>query len=367
MTDRGDIPEVRAAVGLFRNRWLVFFAAAVGAVAVAASVGAVGVAAVTVAAAVSTVWALTHPRSFGWIVGIQHHDDNGEPTLRLAELGPGPLLAPARPLPPPAAVLPPHGLRTVPVGQILDDFNQPTGGQWTLSPWGSHTLVAGITGAGKSGVFWALMHGLGPYVQCGSVVLHGIDPKMGVELGAGRELFKRIAHGREWWVDAADMVKDLSDKMFKRGLDEMYPNRIRFHIPTPAAPLHILIIDELASITRLEAKRRTPITDPLHDIMEKGRAAGFSVVGAVQDPRAETIPFRPLFSTFVMLHLPSTIIDPICGPGSRELGMRCDQISPSQPGTAFVMDETMTPMKVKAYWHDDADVLSMAHRYGRVS
>jgi S-DNA-T family DNA segregation ATPase FtsK/SpoIIIE len=61
-------------------------------------------------------------------------------------------------------------LGAVPVGRRED------GGAWTVRLRGSHTLVAGATGAGKSAVLWSLTRGLGPGIRDGLVRLWVLDP-----------------------------------------------------------------------------------------------------------------------------------------------------------------------------------------------
>jgi DNA segregation ATPase FtsK/SpoIIIE, S-DNA-T family len=79
-------------------------------------------------------------------------------------------------------------LGAVPVGRRED------GRAWTLRLRGSHTLVAGATGAGKSAVLWSLTRGLGPAIRDGLVRLWVLDPKGGMELAAGAPLFARFAY-----------------------------------------------------------------------------------------------------------------------------------------------------------------------------
>ena len=66
---------------------------------------------------------------------------------------------------------------------------------WRLKLVGSHVLLVGRTGAGKSAVLWAIIFGLAPLVRAGLVKLWVIDPKGGMELAVGRPLFDRFAYG----------------------------------------------------------------------------------------------------------------------------------------------------------------------------
>ncbi len=67
----------------------------------------------------------------------------------------------------------------MPVGVVED------GAPWALPVLGTHLLVAGATGAGKGSVVWSLIRGLAPAIRDGSVQLWVVDPKGGMELGAG--------------------------------------------------------------------------------------------------------------------------------------------------------------------------------------
>jgi S-DNA-T family DNA segregation ATPase FtsK/SpoIIIE len=53
------------------------------------------------------------------------------------------------------------------------------GASWTVRLRGSHTLIAGATGAGKGSVLWSLIQGLGPAIRDGLVKLWVLDPKGG--------------------------------------------------------------------------------------------------------------------------------------------------------------------------------------------
>ncbi len=67
------------------------------------------------------------------------------------------------------------------------------GDPWTVQLRGSHTLIAGATGAGKESVLWSLIRGLGPAIRDGLVRLWVVDPKGGLEVAAGRPLFDQFA------------------------------------------------------------------------------------------------------------------------------------------------------------------------------
>ena len=70
---------------------------------------------------------------------------------------------------------------------------------------GSHVLLVGAQGAGKSSVEWSIVDQLAPAIADGTVELWGIDPKA-MELAAGEPLFARLAY-----ADPEDYAHTLED------------------------------------------------------------------------------------------------------------------------------------------------------------
>ncbi|WP_422389012.1 FtsK/SpoIIIE domain-containing protein [Janibacter alittae] len=69
------------------------------------------------------------------------------------------------------------------------------GDPWSIRIKGTHTLIAGATGAGKGSVLWSLVAGLKASVLNHTVEIWAIDPKGGMELGLGRGAFSRFEGG----------------------------------------------------------------------------------------------------------------------------------------------------------------------------
>ena len=77
------------------------------------------------------------------------------------------------------------------------------GAPFLLPLLGSHTLIAGITGAGKGSVIWTIVLRLVPAIDAGVVRSWGFDPKR-MELAIGREFFSdRYAADADAMVAAA--------------------------------------------------------------------------------------------------------------------------------------------------------------------
>jgi S-DNA-T family DNA segregation ATPase FtsK/SpoIIIE len=132
-------------------------------------------------------------------------------------------------------------LTDIPVG-VRED-----GQPWTLRLGGSHVLVGGCVGAGKSSVIWSLVRGLAPAVRDGLVELWVCDPKGGMELAAGTPLFTRFAWTPlgmvELLEDAAALMEARCDRF--RGVT-------RLHAPTVDEPAVVVILDEVARLTAYE-------------------------------------------------------------------------------------------------------------------
>lgn len=247
-------------------------------------------------------------------------------------------------------------LEAVPVGRRED------GKPWTLRVRGSHTLIAGATGAGKGSVLWDLIRGVAPAVADGLVKLWVLDPKGGMELVAGAPLFHRFCHD-----DAGEMADVLEDAVTEmRARAGRLRGVTRLHTPTPDEPLIVIVVDELASLTAYterDEKRRIAAALPL--LLSQGRAVGVVVVAALQDPRKEVLPFRDLFPTRVALALVEPEqTDLVLGRGARDRGADCSRL-PLKSGLAWVWsDGEPAPTRVRAAWVSDDDIAATVARYG---
>jgi DNA segregation ATPase FtsK/SpoIIIE, S-DNA-T family len=248
-------------------------------------------------------------------------------------------------------------LSAVPVG--ITDTHQ----WWRVPVLGHHLLIAGATGAGKGSVLWSVIAGLAPSVNTGQVRLCVIDPKGGMELGAGAVLFNAFSH------DAADTTLDVL-----RGLVTVMharANRLRghtrLHTPTPSEPLYVLIIDGIAALTAYvtDRKIRTEIEHLLRLLLSQGRAVGISVVAAIQDPSKDTLPVRQLFTVRIGLRLTeASQTAMVLGQGARDAGAECDFIADTTPGVGYVMiDGTAQPQRVRAFHVTDGDITTLTRAF----
>lgn len=230
--------------------------------------------------------------------------------------------------------------------------------QWGLPLLGSHVLVAGQTGAGKSSWQQVIVRALSPAVAHGAAVLVGIDPK-GVELAIGRGIFKYYASEPDGITDLLERMVGLMDERKRR-----VAGKTRLVRPTSAEPLYVIMIDELAPLTKLDpdAKRRMRTIAAMNTLLTQGRALGFSVVGAVQDPRKETVDNRDLFNIRVALRMPASAVDVVLGPKCREEGATAHQLTAEWAGAGYLYDGEGWAL-VRACWYDDAAIMAECSKF----
>lgn len=235
------------------------------------------------------------------------------------------------------------------------------GKPWSLAI-GPHTLVAGCSGAGKGSVFWSFAFGLAGAVKQGTVQLHGIDLKGGMEILMGRELFTTAATDG---TQAAALLEELVVDMQER--TQRYAGRQRSHVATLEEPLHVVMIDELAALTAYnndrELQRRAEIAINL--LCSQGRAPGFMVFACLQDPRKEVIPSRGLFTQMIGLRLKDVSeTTMVLGDTAALSGAHCHRIGSDQPGTGYVLPEDGShPIRVRAGYASDDAIRDVAHRF----
>jgi S-DNA-T family DNA segregation ATPase FtsK/SpoIIIE len=246
----------------------------------------------------------------------------------------------------------------------LDVGRREDGTPWTVQIAGSHLLVAGATGAGKGSVIWSIIRALAMPVHEGRVQLWCVDPKGGMELAAGAPMFTRFAYDQP--AEMADLLDDAVELLHDRA-KRMRAQGRRTHTPTVVDPLMVVVVDELAFLTAYMPDRdlRKRITNALAVLLSKGRAVGFTVVAALQDPRKEVAPIRDLFPVRVGLRL----TEPeqariVLGTGAHDRGAECETIPVALPGVGYVvLDGHPDPVRARAAWVSDKDIAAMAESY----
>ncbi|GIH79008.1 FtsK/SpoIIIE domain-containing protein [Planobispora longispora] len=260
-------------------------------------------------------------------------------------------------VPLPAIALP----ATVSVGPLEIGICE-DGRPWHLKIHGTHVLVAGATGAGKGSILWSVIRALIPAIWTGVAQVWGLDPKL-MELSFGRAIFEgRYAATPE---ECADLLEEAVSLMQKRAAK--FAGVQREHIPTVEDPFILIVVDEVAFLTAYQSDRtlKQRIMAALATLTTQGRAVGFGVLAALQDPRKDVLTIRNLFPDKIALRLDeSEQVDMVLGDGARDRGALADHIS-SVPeegaGIGYVRLETSPdPIRVRAAYVSDADIRDMA-------
>ena len=250
-------------------------------------------------------------------------------------------------------------LKALPVGRREDGL------PWLVRLHGTHVLLAGATGAGKASLLWGLIRAMLPLMREGLVRVLAADPKL-MELAYGRIIF-----------DTYGAVRRRPGRYRRHAR----PGRRRHAgprrrsspggsgtTPRPAQhPFTVVLVDEVAFLTAYQPDKtlRTRIMAALATLTTQGRAAGYSVVAALQDPRKDVLTIRNLFPDRIAMRLDEPEqVDMVLGDGARDRGAACELISTDPAtgaGVAFVrLEADPDPVRVRAGWVTDTDIRDMA-------
>lgn len=181
----------------------------------------------------------------------------------------------------PLAVAIPHPLPTrAPRGWRVP-FGMDDRGRRVLFDLRVHTLVAGMTGAGKSTAIQSVLLSARPLLETGRARLVIIDRKGGVEFGAWSEFADIVdlgERGDEGTRDALAGVRAEVDRRLSVMLDA--GSRDWDHRDGPQL---IVVLDEAAVV-------KGDALGVLGDIAVRGRAAGVTLIVGIQHPTADNLP-----------------------------------------------------------------------------
>jgi DNA segregation ATPase FtsK/SpoIIIE, S-DNA-T family len=228
------------------------------------------------------------------------------------------------------------------------------GTDWHQSLVGSHTLHAGVTGAGKGAQMWCPLVSIAPAIRDGLVRVSGIDPK-GMELAYGRRIFARYAVTGK---DALALLDDVIDVMDER--KQEFAGRLRTVPITPENPLEIVEFDEIGALIRYigDRKLREAITERVALLTTQGRALGCTVRGYVQEPTKDTVPVRELFPRRICLRVATkSHVGMVLGDQAYERGAWANRIGESEPGVGYLFGEGIRePLRVRGGWVPDETI-----------
>jgi S-DNA-T family DNA segregation ATPase FtsK/SpoIIIE len=225
------------------------------------------------------------------------------------------------------------------------------GTDWHQSLIGSHTLHAGVTGAGKGAQMWCPLVSIAPAIRDGLVRLSGIDPK-GMELAYGRRIFHRYAVTGK---DALALLDELVAVMDTRKAE--FAGRLRSVPITREHPLEIVEFDEIGALIRYigDRKLREAIAERVALLTTQGRALGCTVRGYVQEPTKDTVPVRELFPRRICLRVATkSHVGMVLGDQAYDRGAWANRIGESEPGVGYLFGEGIRePLRVRGGWVPD--------------
>jgi S-DNA-T family DNA segregation ATPase FtsK/SpoIIIE len=186
-----------------------------------------------------------------------------------------------------------------------------------------------------------------------------------MELAFGRVIFDRYG---TYAADPAAVVVMLEQAVADmQARAAVFAGYQRDHTPTREHPFTVVLVDEVAFLTAYQPDRklRERVMNALATLTTQGRAVGYCVVAALQDPRKDVLAIRNLFPDRIAMRLDEPEqVDMVLGDGARDRGAACELIS-SNPavgaGVAFVrLESDPDPVRVRAGWVSDADILALA-------
>jgi len=206
-----------------------------------------------------------------------------------------------------------------------------------------------------------------PALRAGLVHVWAADPKL-MELAYGRAIFGRYGRYAADPEAIVTMLEEAVTEMQDRAAQ--FAGKHRDHIPTAEHPLVVILVDEVAFLTAYLPDRqlRDRVKAALATLTTQGRAVGFCVIAALQDPRKEVMSIRNLFPDRIAMRLDEPEqVDMVLGDGARDRGALADLI-PTDPaigaGTAYVRLHTdPDPVRVRAAWVSDTDIAAMTAKY----
>lgn len=221
----------------------------------------------------------------------------------------------------------------------------------------------GMTGAGKAGIIWNILRCLAPAIADGTVKPIFVDPKA-KELRQGIELVEAGVFGTKapetlrataeekagWEQPTGDYAVTAWDtlKLFERIVEELEAANLaggeageRDFVPSKKTPLRPIFIDELAPLLAYWPRNlRDKLESLLGIVLTQGRAAGYIVVGLIQEPTKDIFTIRDLFARRIGLRLATEDhTDAMLTDKASDRGAQCHEIPESLPGVCFSFSE----------------------------
>lgn len=268
---------------------------------------------------------------------------------------------------------------------------QEDGDFYRLMIRGNHLFIAGLTGAGKSGLLWSIVAGLAPDIKSGRVELHMVDLKLGTEMSAGYRLYASWAYEVvEGLAVLEKLVLIMRNRANPRREHSMRTGEpLRKHEPTPGDPHHVLMIDEIIALLKLPGDRKIKANVRqldgsyaeeeirvgkyagllLLELLSQARSFGITIIVATQNAAKELFDLlRDMFPTMIGLRLASEEQQRmVFGTGAAERGVEATEITVDQAGTIYIDSPEAggQAIRARAFHVTDVDIIKLVEIFGR--
>ena len=111
----------------------------------------------------------------------------------------------------------------------------------------------------------------------------------------------------------------------------------RDHVPSPACPVRLVIVDELAVLTALtnDAKAVKEVGMALGRLQSMGRAGGYEVIVTSVEATKEVVRWRGLCASRICYRTNEPASDLVFGDGAHDRGAHTELIPTTMPGIAY--------------------------------
>lgn len=227
-----------------------------------------------------------------------------------------------------------------------------------------HTLVTGLTGAGKGSISAGWLKAQAPFIVQGLVQLHYVDLKGGMEAGVvNPSLIRKHAWSLQ---EALTLLHEFDEEVTRR--QNKYRGVVRMITPD-MEPRLLLMLDEAAELTVGIGKAKSDAVEAtalLDSILRRGRSCGVVVVALTQDPRVQSMPLRPRFPQRLALRLNSEAESRMAlGDAAIDNGATPWLIPADRPGTCWYADmDTGAVQFFRAPYVDDTTLRTLGATAG---
>ena len=233
-----------------------------------------------------------------------------------------------------------------------------------------HTLIYGITGAGKGSVLNAIVRQLSPFVRDGRVVLFGIDPKMeDLDQYSQSTLFEELTTEQEESEQLLRRYYELMKSTQRARKAAREAGRPWPKVGTKENPYRPLMIDEFSSflVATQDPTRRNArdIMPKFTEIMSQGRGDGFFVIAAAQNIDKDLLGrLRTNFSVGIALRAENEWFNnTLLGRDADKQGFDATLISPANEdnnyrtaGIGYAKQDNGEPVKLRFAFTSKTDV-----------